>query len=77
MVKYKHIRRGIYMKSYNPEKGSYDMGMFCNQQNKKEVKRQKKLLNLFVVLIIKNLLCYDVINFKNILSCFLENRQAN
>jgi len=39
MVKYKHIRRGIYMKSYNPEKGSYDMGMFCNQQNKKEVKR--------------------------------------
>jgi hypothetical protein len=35
MVKYKHIRRGIYMKSYNPEKGSYDMGMLCNQQNKK------------------------------------------
>jgi hypothetical protein len=26
---------------------------------------------------IKNLLCYDVINFKNILSCFLENQQAN
>lgn len=44
---------------------------------KKEVKHSKKLLNLFVVLIIKNLLCYDVINFKNILSCFLENRQAN
>lgn len=24
------------MKSYNPEKGSYGMGMFCNQQNKKK-----------------------------------------
>lgn len=35
MVKYKHIRRGIYMKSYNPEEGSYDKGMLCNQQNKK------------------------------------------
>ena len=44
---------------------------------KKEVKHSKKLLNLFVVLIIKNLLCYGVINFKNILSCSFENRQAN
>ena len=25
----------------------------------------------------KKSLCYGVINFKNILSCFLENRQAN
>nr|DAK16839.1 MAG TPA: hypothetical protein [Caudoviricetes sp.] len=31
------------------------------------------MLNLFVVLIIKNLLCYDVINFKNILSCFSKS----
>ncbi len=23
------------MKSYNPEEGSYDMEMLCNQQNKK------------------------------------------
>jgi hypothetical protein len=39
MVQYKHIKEGIYMKSYNPDEGSYDMGMLCNQQNKKEVKR--------------------------------------
>lgn len=31
----------------------YGMGMLCNQQNKKEVKHWKKLLNLFVVLIIE------------------------
>lgn len=42
------------MKSYNPEEGIQGMGMLCNQQNKKkEVKHQKKLLNLFVVLIIE------------------------
>lgn len=41
------------------------------------INKIKKEVNLFVVLIIKNLLCYDVINFKNILSCFIENRQAN
>lgn len=35
MVQYKHIKGGIYMKSYNPEEGSYDMEMLCNQQNKK------------------------------------------
>ena len=35
MVQYKHIKGGIYMKSYSPEEGSYDMGMLCNQQNKK------------------------------------------
>ena len=35
MVQYKHIKGDIYRKSYNPEEGSYDMGMLCNQQNKK------------------------------------------
>lgn len=35
MVQYKHIKGGIYQKSYNPEEGSYYMGMLCNQQNKK------------------------------------------
>ena len=35
MVQYKHIKEGIYMKSYNPEEGSYGMEMLCNQQNKK------------------------------------------
>ena len=34
MVQYKHIKGDIYMKSYNSEEGSYDMGMLCNQQNK-------------------------------------------
>lgn len=24
-----------FMKSYNPDEGSYDIGMLCNQQNKK------------------------------------------
>ena len=24
------------MSSYNPEEGSYDMGMLCSQQNKKK-----------------------------------------
>ena len=35
MAQYKHIKRDIYMKSYNPEEGSYGMEMLCNQQNKK------------------------------------------
>ena len=35
MVQYKYIKGGIYMKSYNPDEGSYDMRMICNQQNKK------------------------------------------
>ena len=38
MVQYKHIKEGIYMKVITPEEGNYDMGMLCNQQNKKEVK---------------------------------------
>lgn len=35
MVQYNHIKGSIYMKSYNPDEGSYNMGMLCNQQNKK------------------------------------------
>ena len=31
------------MKSYNPEEGSYDMGMLCNQQNKKRGKALEKI----------------------------------
>lgn len=31
------------MKSYNPEKGSYGMGMLCNQQNKKRGQALEKI----------------------------------
>lgn len=34
MVQYKHIKGYLYEKLY-PNEGSYDMGMLCNQQNKK------------------------------------------
>ena len=35
------------------------------------------LYSSFLKFASKKSLCYGVINFKNILSCFLENRQAN